>query len=62
MKTKSEIDIENEKEWRRLIYSDVQDIKKEVTGLKIKIIGIVSCFGSLFGAFGSFLADFLRHK
>lgn len=55
-------DMENEKEWRRLIYQDVQEIKKEVTGLKIKIIGIVSFFGSFFGAMGSFITEILRHK
>ncbi len=27
--------IENEKEWRRTIYTDVQKIKDEVSGLKV---------------------------
>jgi len=58
-------DIENEREWRRHLMSEVSDIKKNqqellvtVTSLKVKI-GAISV---IFGALGSFIHSLVGPK
>ena len=54
--------IENEKEWRRIIYQDVQKIKDEVSGLRVWSLIFRAAGATLFGLLFAYIKLVLEGK
>lgn len=57
MPNKIGFDIENEKEWRRELYTEVKEIRKELASLRVR----VAVIGSFFGMAGTLIMENIKH-
>lgn len=54
--------LENEKEWRRIIYSDLQKIKDDVSGLRVWNLVFRAAGATLFGLLFAYIKLVLEGK
>ena len=55
MKEPWEVDIENEKEWRRLMYKEIKEVRKDLHLFKVKTFGFVTVLVALAEALKQYL-------
>ena len=55
-KDRVDVDIENEREWRRALYSEVKEIRRDISNLRVKMAVI----GAFFGLVGSGILDAVK--
>lgn len=50
--------IDNEREWRRVMYKEITEIRRELFGMRVK----VASFGSVFGILGAIFVEWIKDR
>lgn len=50
--------IDNEREWRKVMYKEITEIRKELWAMRVK----VASFGSVFGILGAIFVEWMKDK